>query len=67
MNFERGPLAGSPNNRGAATTPTQCPECRSKAVGTLAKTITPDTYWRCQSCGAVWNETRSRAKPNNRW
>jgi hypothetical protein len=27
-----------------------------------------DTYWRCQACGAVWNETRSRTNaPRRRW
>jgi len=68
MSFER--LREPPGVRKdvtASVTPTQCPECRSKSVGTLSKTITPETYWRCQSCGAVWNETRSRQKPHNRW
>ena len=38
--------------------PAACPECGSKAVGTLAKTITPDTAWRCQGCGHVWKVAR---------
>jgi ribosomal protein L37AE/L43A len=45
------------------TRPDKCPECGSKAVGTLAKEITAATYWRCQSCGNVWNQARDRSGP----
>ena len=38
--------------------PAACPFCESKAVGTLAKVITASTYWRCQSCGEMWNPQR---------
>jgi transposase-like protein len=38
--------------------PEVCPFCQSKAVGTLAKVITASTYWRCQSCGEMWNPQR---------
>jgi len=38
--------------------PEFCPFCKSKAVGTLAKVITASTYWRCQSCGEMWNPER---------
>ena len=41
--------------------PDKCPECGSKAVGTLAKEITSATYWRCHQCGYVWNPQRNRA------
>lgn len=34
--------------------PEFCPFCRSKAVGTHAKVITPSTYWHCQACGEGW-------------
>jgi ribosomal protein L37AE/L43A len=37
-----------------ATRPESCPFCGSTAVGTLAKEITPETYWRCNGCGAGW-------------
>lgn len=43
----------------AKARPATCPECGSKAVGTLAKQITAATYWRCHQCGAVWNATRN--------
>jgi ribosomal protein L37AE/L43A len=38
--------------------PEACPFCQSKAVGTLDKAITISTYWRCQSCGEMWNPQR---------
>jgi hypothetical protein len=70
MSFER-----PQNSRGGETTtddrvlrPNECPDSGSKSIGTLAKIITVDTYWRCQACGAVWNETRSRTyAPRRRW
>lgn len=34
--------------------PESCPFCGSTAVGTLAKEITPETYWRCNKCGVGW-------------
>ena len=47
-----------PADKKETTRPSNCPECGSRAVGTLAKVITADTYWRCAGCGAVWNEKR---------
>jgi hypothetical protein len=38
--------------------PEACPFCESKAVGTRDKAITISTYWRCQSCGEMWNPQR---------
>ena len=37
-----------------STRPAACPFCHSKAVGTLAKVIDADTYWRCSQCGTGW-------------
>jgi len=66
MTFER------PRDVGASASnvdlrPAQCPECGSKSLGTLAKVISVDTYWRCHSCGAVWNQTRQRAAGARRY
>ena len=48
--------------------PDKCPECGSTVVGTVAKEITADTYWRCHQCGNVWNHARNRAVPRStRW
>jgi DNA-directed RNA polymerase subunit RPC12/RpoP len=60
MTFERPRDYGTPPDDGDLR-PMACPECGSKSFGTLAKVITVDTYWRCQGCGAVWNEKRQRA------
>ena len=38
----------------AVIRPESCPFCGSTAVGTLAREITPQTYWRCRSCGDGW-------------
>lgn len=39
-----------------ASRPAACPFCGSKALGTLAKTITPRTHWRCARCGEGWSD-----------
>jgi len=44
----------------AVTRPTICPDCGSRAIDTLAKAITADTYWRCVACGMVWNQKQRR-------
>jgi len=40
--------------------PVKCPDCGSRAIDTLAKVITADTYWRCVTCGLVWNRKQRR-------
>ena len=50
--------------------PASCPSCGSTAVGTLAKVITAETYWRCQGCGEIWNPgrvNRANPKPSRSW
>ena len=65
MRFERtSEISGS---RDDDVKPAQCPECASKKFGTLAATITRDTYWRCHECGTVWNEIRYRQQRQRRW
>ena len=67
VTFERSrDLRGSRDDDDALR-PAQCPECRSKKIGTLAATITRDTYWRCHQCGIVWNEIRYRQLRQPRW
>jgi transposase-like protein len=43
-----------------ASAPARCPGCRSLEVMTTSKVITVDAYWRCRSCGDVWNVRRRR-------
>lgn len=46
--------------------PTNCPSCRSRNLTTTAKAIDRNTYWRCVSCGEVWNlGRRQAARPHN--
>lgn len=41
--------------------PAACPVCRSKELTTTSKTITSASYWRCLTCGEVWNAERLEA------
>jgi ribosomal protein L37AE/L43A len=38
--------------------PSECPFCRSHDVGATGRKITVDTYWRCHTCGQIWNPVR---------
>jgi transposase-like protein len=53
----------------AVTTNTTCPFCKSTRVVTTSKTISAATYWRCLSCGDIWNPGRaaSRWPPRRNW
>ena len=44
-----------------------CPKCRSKNVCSAAKNPTPDSYWRCATCGEVWNPVRAPKTAQQRW
>jgi transposase-like protein len=37
---------------------THCPFCHSDRVANASKSTTPDSYWRCQGCGEMWNPGR---------
>ena len=41
---------------------TRCPSCRSASIVTTAKKPNADSYWRCQSCGELWNSARRNAR-----
>ena len=38
--------------------PNACPVCGSTRLTTTSRTITAATYWRCTSCGEIWNASR---------
>jgi predicted Zn finger-like uncharacterized protein len=42
----------------SATLPASCPLCKSQDIVTTAKKPSDESYWRCTSCGEVWNNTR---------
>ena len=48
--------------------PPACPFCRSTTVSTTNKAVTASTYWRCATCGQIWNSNRlQNARPADRW
>jgi ribosomal protein L37AE/L43A len=53
----------------AEAPPPVCPFCQSVVVTTTSKAITETTYWRCGTCGQIWNPSRLVAqRPRvNRW
>lgn len=59
MSFFRS-AAGVVNNEpsSASSTPTTCPACRSSSISTTAKNPDVSSYWRCVSCGEIWNASR---------
>ncbi|MBA3948986.1 MAG: transposase [Acidobacteria bacterium] len=44
--------------RPAASAPVTCPHCGSKELSTSGKQDDANAYWRCASCGEVWNAAR---------
>lgn len=53
----------------AYVTPDSCPTCRRTSIVTTAKVPDAQTYWRCTTCGAVWNSSRVQTQPPqpSRW
>jgi uncharacterized Zn finger protein len=41
-----------------AQPPARCPGCGGRELTTTSKAIDRSTYWRCLSCGEVWNLVR---------
>jgi len=44
--------------------PTICPFCRSAALTPPPKRVDASTYWRCGSCGEIWNTARLQMNPS---
>ena len=42
----------------SSTAPTTCPFCRSTSIVTTAKSPDADSYYRCTTCGEIWNAAR---------
>jgi predicted Zn finger-like uncharacterized protein len=61
-------VASSASTSSARVPPVICPACQSSSIVTKAKSPDADSYWRCTSCGEIWNASRTVAKrPTNRW
>jgi transposase-like protein len=54
--------ASPPDPGHPVAAPTACPACRARDVMTTSKTVSAESYWRCVSCGEVWNV--ARREPN---
>lgn len=50
-----------PAPEGRFSPPTACPFCKSKELAAADKPITSATYWRCLTCGELWNAERLEA------
>ena len=46
--------------------PAHCPFCRSKVIDTLAKIVTPTSFWRCRQCEKTWTIGGQPASPRAR-
>jgi hypothetical protein len=42
----------------ASVAPKCCPFCNSVDIKTTSKEVNAATYWRCTSCGEIWNAGR---------
>jgi transposase-like protein len=42
----------------ASVAPKRCPFCNSVDIKTTSREVNAATYWRCASCGEVWNAGR---------
>ena len=38
--------------------PKSCPKCQSTSIATTAKRPVAESYWRCEGCGEIWNNSR---------
>ncbi|MCA1560585.1 MAG: hypothetical protein LC804_10080 [Acidobacteria bacterium] len=47
--------------------PSVCPFCRSTDLKTTSKIIDSSTYWRCGTCGEVWNAARRQEASRYRY
>jgi predicted Zn finger-like uncharacterized protein len=53
---------GTPASPLVAAAPASCPACKSSSIVTTAKIPDADSYWRCTSCGEVWNDSRRQTQ-----
>ena len=44
--------------RSEIAAPKTCPFCNSVNVTTTSKEVNASTYWRCETCGQIWNAGR---------
>jgi transposase-like protein len=47
-----------PQSTAAPVAPDACPFCKSREIKTTSKEVNVSTYWRCTTCGQIWNVDR---------
>ena len=52
------PAARSPAASLTPHVPASCPTCQSSSITTTANSPDVNSYWRCRSCGEIWNMSR---------
>jgi predicted Zn finger-like uncharacterized protein len=59
----------APRSESEGQAPTTCPSCQSSSIVTTEKSPDASTYWRCENCGEVWNDSRLHAarSGSRRW
>jgi len=63
-------LSVAPNRPAAAVAPAaNCPFCHSRTIETADSVVTDASYFRCLTCGEVWNPSRGQVNraPARRW
>jgi predicted Zn finger-like uncharacterized protein len=51
-------FAVRPAPSAAMNLPSVCPACQSSSITTTVKSPDANSYWRCGSCGEIWNASR---------
>jgi ribosomal protein L37AE/L43A len=51
----------TPDGLKVSPAPSACPFCGSSKVTTAREMVDTSTYWRCETCGEVWNAGRLQA------
>jgi transposase-like protein len=47
-----------PEQNEVVQAPGKCPQCGGRQLTTTSKRVDRNSYWRCLSCGEVWNSNR---------
>ena len=51
----------APDGLKVPAAPSACPFCGSSKVKTAREMVDVSAYWRCETCGEVWNAGRLKA------
>jgi transposase-like protein len=63
----RNDAAGRAASTPPGSPPAVCPACQSRSIRTTARHPDESAYWRCDTCGEVWNASRREAASIGRY